>query len=141
MNRAEVIKCELGLKSTSEGSSTTSSSSKSERLYLRSNSKTDELLKLSRNTPPLYSALEIVQSAELYDQEGQADVAFEKYQTSLGLLLPLLSNEPKGDRKILLSQEIKKWMTRAETLKDFKALEDKASLAEGEGVDKTCRIQ
>ena len=140
MNRAEVIKCELGLNSTSEGS-TTSSSSKSENLYLRSNSKTDELLKLSRNTPPLYSALEIVQSAELYDQEGQTDVAFEKYQTSLGLLLPLLSNEPKGDRKSLLSQEIKRWMTRAETLKDVKALEDKASLAEGEGVDKTCRIQ
>jgi len=136
MNRAEVIKCELGLKSTS---SSTTSSSNAERLFLRSNSKTDELLKLSKNTPPLHSALEIAQSAELYEQEGQFEVAFEKYQTSLGLLLPLLTNEPKGDRKSLLSQEIKRWMTRAETLKDLKALEDKVDVADG--VDKTCAIQ
>ena len=132
MNRAEAIKVELGLKPSYM-------STASDKLLLRSNSKTDELLRLSRNTPPLYSALEIAQSAELYDQEGQTDVAFDKYQTSLGLLLPLLGKEHKGDRKNLLSQEIKRWMTRAETIKDIKAIEVKESVADG--VDKTCRIQ
>ena len=76
----------------------------------------------------------------MYDQEGQTDVAFDKYQTSLGLLLPLLSQEPKGDRKTLLSQEIKRWMKRAETIKDLKAIEEKTEL-EPEAVDKTCKIQ
>ena len=125
------------MKSSSPNSSTSSTST---ALILRSTSKTDELIKLSRNTPSLHSALEIAQSAELYDQEGQIDVAFDKYQTSLGLLLPLLSQEPKGDRKTLLSQEIKRWMKRAETIKDLKAIEEKTEL-EAEAVDKTCKIQ
>lgn len=133
IKRAEEIKMELGHSSNSSSTKSTLS---------RLSSKTDELLRLSKNTPPLFSALEIAQSAELYDAEGQIDVAFDKYQSALGLLLPLLSKEPKGERKILLSQEVKRWMTRAETIRDYKAIQDKA-LAIADEVDdgKTCRLQ
>ena len=85
----------------------------------------------------------LAQSAELYDAEGQHDIAFEKYQTALGLLIPLLSKEPKSDRKTVLTQEIKKWMSRAETLKDIKALEEKVlndNISESV-LDKQCLIQ
>ena len=98
---------------------------------------------MSKNTPPLHTALEIAQSAELYDFEGQHEVAFEKYQTALGLLIPLLSKEPKSDRKSVLTQEIKRWMSRAELLKDLKNLEDKAlndTISESM-LDKQCLIQ
>ena len=104
--------------------------------------KVDELLKLCRNTPNLKTAVEIAQSAELYDLEGQLEIAFDKYQSALGLLIPLLQNEPKGDRKTLLSQEIKRWMSRAETIKDLRALETKSALADSvDSLDKQCRIQ
>lgn len=98
---------------------------------------------MSKNTPSLHTALEIAQSAELYDLEGQHTVAFEKYQTALGLLIPLLTKEPKSERKTLLTSEVKRWMTRAETLKDLKALEDKVlSDNVSESVlDKQCLIQ
>ena len=135
IQRAEAIKQELGL--GSDPSVTPRLSSQSS--IMGRMSKIEDLLKLSRNTPSLSSALEIAQSAELYDMEGQIDVAFDKYQSALGLLLPLLSTEPKGERKQLLKTEINRWMTRAETLKDMKSIEEKA-VAESVD-DKTCRIQ
>ena len=100
--------------------------------------RTDELLKLCRNTPNLKTAVEIGQSAELYDHEGQLGIAFDKYQSALGLLIPLLQNEPKGERKTLLSQEIKRWMSRAEIIKDLQ--ETKSALG-ADSVDSGCRIQ
>ena len=101
---------------------------------------------MSKNTPSLQTALEIGQSAEHYDLEGQNDVAFDKYQTALGLLIPLLSKEPKSERKTLLTLEVKRWMTRAETLKDLKNLQDKVmsdtiSFGENTLLDKQCSIQ
>ena len=154
--RAETIKKQLGYNNlegppTSFGSSPTSSVSEtrsSEILTLRqqSSSRLDDLLLMSKNTPSLHTALEIGQSAEHYDLEGQHDVAFDKYQTALGLLIPLLSKEPKSERKTLLTHEVKRWMTRAETLKDLKNLEDKVmsdtiSFGENTLLDKQCSIQ
>ena len=156
--RAETIKKQLGYNTnlegppTSFGSSPTSSVSEtrsSEILTLRqqSSSRLDDLLLMSKNTPSLHTALEIGQSAEHYDLEGQHDVAFDKYQTALGLLIPLLSKEPKSERKTLLTHEVKRWMTRAETLKDLKNLEDKVmsdTISFGESstlLEKQCSIQ
>ena len=101
---------------------------------------------MSKNTPSLHTALEIGQSAEHYDLEGQHDVASDKFQTALGLLIPLLSKEPKSERKTLLTHEVKRWMTRAETLKDLKNLEDKVmsdtnSFGENTLLEKQCSIQ
>jgi len=130
IQRAEQIKLELGLSS--------SPSSSIDLTGTPTMTRTDELLKLCRNTPNLKTAVEIGQSAELYDHEGQLGIAFDKYQSALGLLIPLLQNEPKGERKTLLSQEIKRWMSRAEIIKDLQ--ETKSALG-ADSVDSGCRIQ
>ncbi len=91
----------------------------------------------------LSPGLEIAQSAELYEKEGQYGIAIERYQKSLGLLLPLLSSEPKGPRKTLLAGEVNRWMSRAEAVKELMAIQNKAlSDCEADSVtDKQCTIQ
>lgn len=147
VQRAETIKKELGQVSGSpSGSFDFSSNSSSVMMSSIPSkiSKIEELVKMSQNTPNLKTGVEIAQSAELYDFEGQHGTALDKYQSALGVLIPLLANEPKGDRKTLLNQEIKRWMNRAETIKDLKALEDKCmsdSICENANLDKQCLIQ
>lgn len=79
----------------------------------------EELLRLTTTTPQIQTALEIGASGELYAREGNYPIAFEKYQLALGKLLELLQNEPKGHRKDLLREEVTRWMTQAEYLKDL----------------------
>ena len=81
--------CALISGSVSGGETSTTRSSEILRSQ-QSTSRLDDLLLMSKNTPSLHTALEIGQSAEHYDLEGQQDVAFDKYQTALGLLIPLL---------------------------------------------------
>lgn len=107
------------------------------------NPKLDELMKLSAATPQLKTALEIAQSAEFYEREGQYGPAIHRYQKSLGLLIPLLTTEPKGPRKNLLSVEVNRWMGRAEAVKELMSIQEKA-LADCEAdsvTDKQCLIQ
>lgn len=99
---------------------------------------TDELLNLSSNTPQMKTAVEIAQSGEMYELECKFDVAFEKYQTALGMLIPLLSAEPKGHRKTLLSSEVARWMARAETIKEI-VQQSETDVADS--IDKQCVIQ
>ncbi|CAL4130822.1 unnamed protein product, partial [Meganyctiphanes norvegica] len=96
---------------------TTASSSSSSDTEYRGNR--DELLRLSSSTPQIKTAVEIAASAELYAHEGSYATALEKYQLSLGALLPLIRNEPKGLRKDLLTEEAKRWMTQAEHIKKY----------------------
>ena len=100
-------------------------------------------MRLSAPTPALKTCLEIAQSAELYEREGQYGTAIERYQKSLGLLLPLLSSEPAGPRKTLLATQINTWMSRAEAVKELMKIQEKALAdVEGESVsDKQCSIQ
>ncbi len=159
MKRAEELKKELGNEGNSPvtsfsmdsppitmstespllsyASSSSASTSLPQRLL-----KADELLKMCNNTPALKTAVEIAHSAELYDREGQTEIAAEKYTTALGLLLPLLSKEPKGERKTLLSQEIKRWMSRAETIKALKEMKDRDQdfIMESSNLEKNCSI-
>lgn len=79
----------------------------------------EELLRLTATTPQIRTAVEIAASGELYAKEGSYSIAFEKYQLALGKLLELLQNEPKGRRKDLLKEEVSRWMTQAEFLKDL----------------------
>ncbi|KAK4298958.1 hypothetical protein Pmani_028731 [Petrolisthes manimaculis] len=79
----------------------------------------DELLRLTGTTPQIRAAIEIAASGELYTREGNTVAAFEKYQLALGKLLALMQKEPNGRRKELLREEITKWMTQAELLKDI----------------------
>lgn len=114
----------------------------------------DELLRLSSSTPQIKTALDIGASGELYAHEGSYATALEKYQLSLGCLLPLMKTEPKGRRKDLLTEEAKRWMTQAEYIKQYldpgsyteprdePAGSDStaATISEGD-IDKNCCIQ
>ena len=93
-----------------------------------------ELVQLCAVTPQLKTALEIMQSAELYELEGQYKIALEKYQLALGMLLPALNLEPKGKRRTLLASEIKHWMSRAEAVKEVIAIQEKV-IKESLGAD------
>lgn len=79
----------------------------------------EELLRLTTTTPQIQAAIEIGASGELYAREGNYSIAFDKYQLALGRLLELLQNEPKGRRKDLLREEVARWMTQAEYLKEL----------------------
>lgn len=79
----------------------------------------EELLRLTITTPQIQAAIEIGASGELYAREGNYTIAFDKYQLALGKLLELLQSEPKGCRKDLLREEVTRWMTQAEYLKEL----------------------
>ncbi|KAK8725595.1 hypothetical protein OTU49_010637 [Cherax quadricarinatus] len=105
----------------------------------------EELLRLTATTPQIRSAIEIAASGELYAYEGNYTVAFEKYQLALGKLLEHLQNEPKGRRKDLLREEVKRWMSQAEHLKEVLNKDSsQASVNEelfAESDDKNCSVQ
>lgn len=101
-----------------------------------------ELIQLTKTTPQLNTAIEIAQSAELYEREGKNSLALEKYEMALGKLLLLLQNEPKGKRRDLLVEETNRWMHQAERIKDIQQDSDMTPNEEsfGDG-DKTCCLQ
>ncbi|XP_045602321.1 serine/threonine-protein kinase ULK3 [Procambarus clarkii] len=105
----------------------------------------EELLRMTATTPQIHSAIEIAASGELYTREGNYAIAFEKYQLALGKLLELLQSEPKGRRKDLLREEVTRWMSQAEFLKEVLNKDSpQASVSEEifvEGDDKNCSIQ
>ncbi|KDR19557.1 serine/threonine-protein kinase ULK3-like isoform X2 [Zootermopsis nevadensis] len=76
-----------------------------------------ELCHLCTGTPAMIAALEIASSAEQYVAEGHYQKALDKFQSCLGILIPLLSNEPKGHRRDLLYSQIHLWMKQAESTK------------------------
>ncbi|XP_014224400.1 serine/threonine-protein kinase ULK3 [Trichogramma pretiosum] len=78
-----------------------------------------ELCKLSRSTTGMVDALDIGKAAEEYLLEGNYELALEKFQSSLKILVPLLGKEPPGRRRDLLSKQIHKWMQEAENTKSF----------------------
>ena len=63
------------------------------------------------------AALDIGCLAEQYVAEGHYQSALDKFQSCLGILIPLLSNEPKGHRRDLLHNQIQLWMKQAESTK------------------------
>lgn len=72
---------------------------------------------LCTSSPSLQNGLYIGRQAELYAFEKTLETAMEKFKTALGILVPLLSNEPNGNRKNLLHQQIVIWMNEAEKIK------------------------
>ncbi|PSN42681.1 Serine/threonine-protein kinase ULK3 [Blattella germanica] len=95
-----------------------------------------ELCRLCSRTPGMADALEIGSAAELYVAEGHYQRALDKYQSSLGVLIPLLSNEPKGRRRDLLHSQIELWMQQAESTKALICMVDlkEANLPENKGM-------
>lgn len=79
---------------------------------------------LCSKTPAIAAALEIGSSAEQYMAEGHYQSALDKFQSCLGILIPLLSNEPKGHRRDLLHNQIQLWMQQAESTKALQCVVD-----------------
>lgn len=81
------------------------------------------------------AALEIGCSAEQYVSEGHYQKALDKFQSCLGILIPLLSNEPRGHRRDLLYNQIQLWMKQAENTKALLCVVDlkDASIPESKG--------
>lgn len=72
---------------------------------------------LSSSSPDLQNGLDIGRQAELYAHEKSFQTSLETFQTALGILVPVLSNEPSENRKNLLHQQIMTWMNEAENIK------------------------
>ena len=53
------------------------------------------------------SAVEIGNSGQMYLVEGNYEQALKKFKSSLGILVPLLSTEPPGPRREILSNLVK----------------------------------
>ena len=87
--------------------------------------------------------LEILQSAESYEKERQYKLALENYQKGLELMIPLLKTEPKGERKAALTPEIKRWMTKAEAVKELISIQEQVLAENTVEIDseKTCILQ
>jgi hypothetical protein len=137
--------------SSPQSSSTFPPPSSKNTLTKRTSAETDhflELKQLSHMNPKMSTGLEIAKAAEEYELEAQYVIALDKYQTALGMLIPLLQCEPRSSRrKTLLHAEVSKLMRRAECVKESLAIQEKVladSCAMGEAVDgasKTCKIQ
>ncbi|XP_039971075.1 serine/threonine-protein kinase ULK3 [Bactrocera neohumeralis] len=78
-----------------------------------------QLFALSHSSPQLKSALEIGRQGELYLYERKFKAALEAYTNALGMLVPFTNNEPKGERRNLLLQQLEIWMKEAESIKSI----------------------
>ena len=104
---------------------------------------TEELLRKCSTTPQLKLGIEILQSAESYEQEGQYKLALENYQKGLEILIPLLKKEPTGARKNILTPQVKRWMGKAEAVKELILIQEKVLADSVSEIDteKTCVLQ
>lgn len=77
------------------------------------------LYKMCSSSPKLQNGLEIGQQAEFYTFEKKLEHSLVNYKRALSYLVPLLSEEPKGERKDLLHGQICSWMKEAESIKSL----------------------
>ncbi|XP_032597665.1 serine/threonine-protein kinase ULK3 isoform X1 [Drosophila grimshawi] len=78
-----------------------------------------QLFLLSNSSPSLKTGLEIGRKGELYLYERKLDAALEAYTSALGILVPFVNNEPKGERRNLLLQQLDFWIKEAESIKSI----------------------
>ncbi|XP_030243701.1 serine/threonine-protein kinase ULK3 [Drosophila navojoa] len=78
-----------------------------------------QLFALSNSSPSLKTGLEIGRQGELYLYERKLDAALESYTSALGILVPFVNNEPKGERRNLLLQQLEFWIKEAESIKSI----------------------
>ncbi|XP_017849607.1 serine/threonine-protein kinase ULK3 [Drosophila busckii] len=78
-----------------------------------------QLFSLSHSSPSLKTGLEIGRKGELYLYERKLDAALESYTAALGILVPFVNNEPKGERRNLLLQQLEFWIKEAESIKSI----------------------
>lgn len=61
---------------------------------------------LFASTPAIKNALEIGRQAELYAYEQNFSAALDRFTSALNVLVPLLPQEPIGQRKELLQKQV-----------------------------------
>lgn len=83
-----------------------------------------QLFAMSNSSPRLKNALDIGRQAELYLYEKKFESAFDSFKSALSILVPFLSNEPIGNRKTLIIQQIDFWMKEAESLQTLLSVKD-----------------
>jgi len=103
----------------------------------------EDLIHKCSTTPQLKLGLEILLSAESYEKERQYKMALDNYQKGLELMIPLLRTEPKGERKAALTPQIKRWMTKAEAVKELISIQEQVLANSNVEIDsdKTCILQ
>lgn len=62
-------------------------------------------------------ALEIGRQAELYSYDQNNSAALDRYTSALNVLVPLVKQEPPGQRKEMLQKQVLEWMQEAESIK------------------------
>ncbi|XP_033339552.2 unc-51 like kinase 3 homolog Aduk isoform X2 [Megalopta genalis] len=97
---------------------------------------------LSKSTTKILDGLEIGETAEQYLAEGNYVHALERFQSCLGVLVPLLKKEPAGRRRDLLYKQVQLWMKEAESTKGLLATRDiEESVQRGSDSFEQCIIQ
>uniref|UniRef100_A0A1B6DXA2 Serine/threonine-protein kinase ULK3 n=1 Tax=Clastoptera arizonana TaxID=38151 RepID=A0A1B6DXA2_9HEMI len=104
---------------------------------------TKNLRDLCATTPNMIGALDIGYAGQMYLAEGQYKLALDKFEASLGVLVPLLATEPPGPRKDLLYKQIQDWLKQAESTKGLLSCfnMNMTSIAELEAAKDTCHVQ
>ncbi|XP_055323910.1 serine/threonine-protein kinase ULK3 [Sitodiplosis mosellana] len=84
---------------------------------LKPNLNYKQLYSLFTSTPQVQHALEIGRQAELYSYEQNNSAALDRYTSALNVLVPLLKQEPSGQRREMLQKQVVEWMQEAESIK------------------------
>jgi len=100
------------------------------RMPEATSSQHEQLVQLCQTSPSLLTGVEICMSGELYQMEGQLDVALEKITAGLGMLVSALQEEPKGNRRELLGQSVTIWMDKAEKIKKIVEGKERKTIAD-----------
>ncbi|XP_030375945.1 serine/threonine-protein kinase ULK3 [Scaptodrosophila lebanonensis] len=100
-----------------------------------------QLFALSHSSPTLKTGLEIGRQGELYLYERKLDAALDAYTSALGMLVPFVNNEPKGERRNLLLQQLEFWIKEAESIKSILSAKNLDEEEQKLSTVRSCSIQ
>lgn len=100
-----------------------------------------QLYALSNSSPSLKTGLEIGRQGELYLYERKLEAALESYTSALGILVPFVNNEPKGERRNLLLQQLEFWIKEAESIKSILSAKNLDEEEQKLSTVRSCSIQ
>ncbi|KAH8397700.1 hypothetical protein KR215_010098 [Drosophila sulfurigaster] len=126
-----------------DGSATESSQTSSSRIIemFEPDVRYKQLFALSNSSPSLKSGLEIGRQGELYLYERKLDAALESYTSALGILVPFVNKEPKGERRNLLLQQLEFWIKEAESIKSILSAKNLDEEEQKLSTVRSCSIQ
>uniref|UniRef100_A0A0A9WTA7 Serine/threonine-protein kinase ULK3 n=4 Tax=Lygus hesperus TaxID=30085 RepID=A0A0A9WTA7_LYGHE len=94
------------------------------------------------STPKMVDGIDIGLTAQMYLYEGNYPMALDHFKLCLNILVPLLENEPPGQRRTLLTQMTKEWLNEAESAEALiLAVEGTSNLASLNQREESCVIQ